>query len=183
MLLFPPEAKAMFGRALEELIVAGGTGSAARWISLIREAPQVKALKNFSDQDLAALHNDMGGELARWLTGSSDRNALGSFFAGIGKEYSVSGVSLSELSLALALARKATVRRLVEDGMFENSSAIYAMFDASERVADFYALGNYYMTKGFLESTIERITKETRLEKTRIEEFFCDDLFYKKTDR
>lgn len=173
----------MFGRALEELIVAGGTGSAARWISLIREAPQVKALKNFSDADLTALHNDMGGELARWLDGSSDRNALGSYFAGIGKNFSSRGVSLSELSLSLALARKATVRRLVEDGVFENSSAIYAMFDASERVADFYALGNYYMTKGFLESTIERITKETRFEKNRIEEFFCDDLFYKKPDR
>ncbi len=172
----------MFGRALEELIVAGGTGSAARWLTLIREAPQVKTLKDFSDSDLTALHNDMGGELARWLTGTSDRNALGSFFAGIGKEYSVRGVSLSELSLSLALARKATVRRLVEDGIFENSSAIYSMFDASERVADFYALGNYYMTKGFLESTIERITKETRLDTTRIEDFFCDDLFHKKTD-
>jgi hypothetical protein len=173
----------MFGRALEELIVAGGSGSVARWITLIREAPQAKVLKSFSDDALTSLHDDLGGELSRWITGSSDRNALGSFFAQIGKEYSVRGVSLSELSLALALARKSTVRRLVEEGMFENANAIYAMFDASERVADFYALGNYYMTKGFLESTIERITLETHLEKAKIVEFFSDDLFYKRADQ
>lgn len=168
----------MFGMAFETLLAGGGSGG-PRWIASIRESPQAAALKSLSDEELLSIYEEMGQELARWLNGSSDRNQLGFFFAQVGKEYALYGVSLSELSLALALARKATVRSLIEEGVIESSSALYSLFDASERVADFYALGNYYMTKGFLESVIERITAKTHVKRSTIIEYFKDDLFYK----
>lgn len=168
----------MFGMAFETLLANGGSGG-PRWIASIRESAQAATLKSLSDEELSSIYSEMSQELARWLNGSSDRNQLGFFFAQIGKEYALYGVSLSELSLALALARKSTVRGLLDDGMIENSSALYALFDASERVADFYALGNYYLTKGFLESVIERITAKTHVKRSTIVEYFKDDLFYK----
>lgn len=171
--------RTMFDRALEELIATGGGASVGRWISLLRAAPQAKALKSLSDDELSSIYVEMGDELGRWLSGSSDKNDLGGFFAQVGREYSVQGIPLSELSLALALARKATVRRLVEEGLFDSANAIYAMLDASERVADFYAIGNFYLTKGFLEATIIRISATTSIPKSTMVEYFRDDLFYK----
>jgi len=169
----------MFDRTLEELLVTGGGASASRWIALIRASPQAGSLKALPDDELASVFDEMGGALSRWLWGDTGKNELGYFFAQIGKEYSLQRIPLSELSLALALARKATVRRLFEEGSFENSSALYSLLDASERVADFYALGNYYLTKGFLETTIQRITSEASVKRSTIVEYFRDDLFYK----
>jgi hypothetical protein len=169
----------MFDRALEELLVTGGGSSATRWISLIQASPQAKSLQSLPESELSDLFGELGKALSRWLSGTTGRNELGAFFARIGKDYSVQGIPLSELSLSLALARKAIVRSLVEEGLFDNANALYAMFDASERVADFYALGNYYMTKGFLETTIERITADKTIDRRILVEFFKDDLFYR----
>lgn len=169
----------MFDRALEELLITGGGASASRWIALVHASPQAKSLKSLPESELSTLFQDLGRALSRWLSGDSGRNELGAFFARIGKDYSVQGIPLSELSLSLALARKATVRSLVEEGLFDNANALYAMLDASERVADFYALGNYYMTKGFLETTIERITADKGIDKNILVGFFKDDLFYR----
>jgi len=171
------EAIGMVYRALEDVLGSGG--GAGGWISLLRAAPQTARLKALSDDELGSIFDEMCGELARWVSGSSDKNDLGYFFAQIGKEYSISGIPLSELSMALALARKATVRRVADEGVFENANALYSMLDISERVADFYSLGNYYLTKGFLETTLERIMATRKLDKAAIADFFRDDLFYK----
>jgi hypothetical protein len=169
----------MVYRAIEDILALNGQASASRWVALIRSAPQTKKLKELSDDELGSIYDEMSHELSRWIAGTSDKNDLGYFFAQIGKEYSVNGIPLTELSMALTLARKATVKRIADEGAFESSNALYAMLDVSERIADFYSLGNYYLTKGFLETTIERITATKAVSKATLVDFFRDDLFYR----
>ena len=51
---------------------------------------------------------------------------------------------------------------------------------AADQVADFFMLGSYYLTKGFLEETFLRLRKGEKMTDEVLGKYFRDDFFFKK---
>jgi hypothetical protein len=97
----------------------------------------------------------------------------------LGKEYCAEGISISELTMALAQDRKIVVEYLGSEEDLEGAHRIYALMEAADQVADFYMLGAYYMTKGFLEGTFVRMRRGEKLTDEVLGKYFTDDFFFK----
>lgn len=164
-----------------ELILAGNVpGIGRRWIDSIRAEPRLKALAALSDGELASVHAEILGKLARWFEKEADRNEIGSFFVILGKEYCAAGIPLSELSWALSLDRKAVTGFLTDEEDLEGAHRIYSLLEAVDRVADFFFLGSYYLSRGFLEETVFRMRQGDSISDELLAKYFRDDLFMRR---
>jgi hypothetical protein len=97
----------------------------------------------------------------------------------IGKEYCAQSVPLSELTFALNLDRKAVNEHIVEAEDLEGAHRIYALMEVTDQVGDFFFLGSYYLTKGYLEATFMRMRCEQSLDAATLNSYFPDDFFFK----
>jgi hypothetical protein len=169
----------MLLKSLEEILSGTATDVGRRWIGKLRAAMNIKALSAIDDTELLSIHEEAMRKLARWFENTADKNEIGAFFVMVGKEYCAMGIPVSELTFALNLDRKAVTEHLIEGEDLEGAHRIYALMDAVDRVADFYMLSAYYMTKGYLEETFVRMKKGEKLPDQSLTKYFKDDFFFK----
>jgi hypothetical protein len=169
----------MLLRSLEALISGTAPEIGERWLSKLRAAENLKSLGALSDSELLSLHAEFINKLGRWFEKEADKNEIGAFFVMVGKEYCALGVPVSELTMALSQARKAVVEYLVAEEDLEGAHRIYALMDAADQVADFFMLGSYYLTKGYLEETFVRLRKGEKMSNEVLGKYFKDDFFFK----
>jgi hypothetical protein len=169
----------MLLRSLDALIEGTTPAIGERWLQKIKEAKNLKAFTAFSESELHSLHEEIMRKLARWFEKSADKNEIGAFFVMVGKEYCALGVPVSELTWALSLDRKAVTEYLLEEEDLEGAHRIYALMDASDKVADFFMLGAYYLTKGYLEETFIRLRRGEKMSEEVLTKYFKDDFFFK----
>ncbi len=169
----------MLLKSLEDILAGTAPEVGKRWLSKIRAARNTRALGLIKDEELLSIHEEAMRKLGRWFDQSADKNEIGGFFVMVGKEYCAMGIPVSELTFALNLDRKAVTEYLIESEELEGAHRMYALMDAVDRVADFYMLSAYYMTKGYLEETFVRMKKGEKLPDQALTKYFKDDFFFK----
>jgi hypothetical protein len=131
------------------------------------------------DAELLSIHGEIIRKLGRWFDKSADKNEIGAFFVMVGKEYCAQSIPLSELMFALNLDRKAVTEHIVEGEELEGAHRIFALMEVLDEVGDFFFLGAYYLTKGYLEDTFTRLRKEQCLDDETLNRYLPDDFFFK----
>jgi hypothetical protein len=169
----------MLLKSLDDILVGAAPGVGRRWLAKLRKAGNVSALNSVDDGELLSIHGEIIRKLGRWFDKSADKNEIGAFFVMVGKEYCAQSVPLSELMFALNLDRKAVTEHLVEGEELEGAHRIYALMEVLDEVGDFFFLGAYYVTKGYLEDTFMRLRTEQRLDDETLNKYLPDDFFFK----
>ncbi|HET7839510.1 MAG TPA: hypothetical protein VFL04_07090 [Rectinemataceae bacterium] len=169
----------MLLKSLEEILSGTAHDVGERWLAKVRAVGNTRALNEIGDGELLSVHEEVMRKLARWFELEADKNEIGAFFVMVGKEYCALGVPISELTFALNLDRKAVTEYLTEGEELEGAHRIYALMEAVDKVAEFYMLSAYYMTKGYLEETFVRLRKCEGLPDEALTKYFKDDFFFK----
>jgi len=169
----------MLLKSLEDILVGAAPGVGRRWLAKLRKAENLSGLNGLGDPELLSVHGEIIRKLGRWFDKSADKNEIGAFFVMMGKEYCAQGIPLSELTYAINLDRKAVTEHIVDGENLEGAHRIYALMESLDEVGDFFFLGAYYLTKGFLEETFVRMKYDQRLDDETLNRYFPDDFFFK----
>ena len=169
----------MLLKSLDDILVGAAPGVGKRWLAKLRKAENISAINDVEDAELLSVHEEIIRELGRWFDKSADKNEIGAFFVMMGKEYCAQSIPLSELTFALNLDRKAVNEHIVEAEDLEGAHRIYALMEVTDQVGDFFFLGSYYLTKGYLENTFLRMRCEQSLDEEILNKYFPDDFFFK----
>ncbi|HTX71307.1 MAG TPA: hypothetical protein VMC79_00640 [Rectinemataceae bacterium] len=171
----------MMLNSLEDILAGAAPDIGRRWLSKIRSAKNLRGLNEIGDGELLSVHESLMHILAGWFDRSADRNVIGAFFVMMGKEYCAQGIAVSELTFALSLDRKSVSEHLVEGAVLEGAHRMYALMEYCDELSEFFMLGAYYLTKGFLEETFLRISSCENLPGDILTKYFKDDFFFKAT--
>ncbi len=169
----------MLLKSLEDILIGAAPGVGRRWLAKLRKAENLSGLNAIGDAELVSIHGEVIRKLGRWFDKSADKNEIGAFFVMMGKEYCAQGIPLSELTYAMNLDRKSVTEHIVDGENLEGAHRIYALMESLDRVGDFFFLGAYYLTKGYLEETFVRMKYEHRLDDETLNRYFPDDFFFK----
>ncbi len=169
----------MLLKSLDDILVGAAPGVGRRWLAKLRKAENVSALNAVLDAELLSVYGEIIRKLGRWFDKSADKNEIGAFFVMMGKEYCAQGIPLSELTFSLNLGRKSVTEHVIEGEELEGAHRIYALMEALDQVGDFFFLGSYYLTKGYLEDTFKRMQCEQSLDDETLNRYFPDDFFFK----
>jgi hypothetical protein len=153
---------------------------ALRWKNLIRKAPQLKHYNELDDEALIEADARFYPLLARTLDRGLDRSLLGDFFAKLGKERMQKGFPISEVIYAVNLAQKTVIDYIANDYAPENQVQMYQAMGLTSQVAEFFLLGCFYLTKGFLEATYTQMNSSDAVSEELLKKYFRDDFFFKK---
>jgi hypothetical protein len=160
-----------------------GNVLAGRWKDRIRKLPQLKTYNALSDEQLVAMNAPLYPQLARILEYGLDRSTLGGFFVRMGKDQMQAGHPISETVLALNICRKVVIELVENDVMLDNSIQLYQTIELSSKIAEFFFLGCFYLTKGFLEAIYSQMNTNDNISETFLKKYFKDDFFFKKEDQ
>ena len=152
---------------------------ALRWKNMVRKAPQLKHYNNLDDEALMEWNRPIYPMLARTLDRGLDRSVVGNFFVTIGKERMKAGLSISEAIYGLNLSQKAVIEYVMTEFAPENPMRMYQSMGALTQVAEFYLLGSFYLTKGFLEETYKHMKQDEAVSNELLNKYFKDDFFFK----
>ncbi len=149
------------------------------WKEKVRAAPQLKSYNTLSDDTLVEINSDFYISLARWFSKGRDTNALGAFFVSLGKNRQSKGFPISEVLYAMVIAERVVVEGIRSEIPMENSLQMYQAMDAMRRISEFFLLGSFYLTKGFMEETYLHLNAQESLPEEMLKRYFRDDFFFK----
>jgi hypothetical protein len=153
---------------------------AARWKDLIHKAPQLKHYNQIEDAQLIEEDARIYPFLARILDRGLDRVALGDFFVRLGKEKMQAGFPMSEVIYGINLSQQVVIRYIMTDFVLDSTIRMYQAMGVVNKVAEFFLLGCFYLTKGFLESTYVTMKGVDSVSEEFLKKYFRDDFFFKK---
>lgn len=172
----------MVDRVLIDTLTFKARDLALKWKGLVRKSPFFKFYNTQADDDLIGLNAQFYPLLARTLERGLDRSAVGGFFVKLGKDQMEAGSPISEEIYAVNLSQQVVIDYLLSDFVLDNTVRMYQAMGAVSRVAEFFLLGSFYMTKGFLEATYAHMNKKEQIPEALLKKYFRDDLFFKSND-
>jgi hypothetical protein len=146
---------------------------------MIRKAPHLKRYNELGDEELIELNADFYPVLARALERGLDKNSIGAFFVRFGKDRMRMGFPMSEVIYSLNLCQRVVVEYLMTECVMDNSMEMYQVVDIMTRLSEFFLLGSYYTTKGFLEETYVTLNLKEAVSEDLLKRYFRDDFFFK----
>lgn len=152
---------------------------ARRWKDLIRKAPQLKHYNAMDDAALVEADAALYPLLAKTLDRGLDRGLVGDFFVTLGKARMNDGFPISEVIYAISLAEQVVISYLMTDFVLDSTLRMYQAMGLVNRVAEFFLLGCFYLTKGFLEATYTKMNKSDDVSEEFLRKYFKDDFFFK----
>jgi hypothetical protein len=153
---------------------------AVKWKDRIRKAGQLKQYAEMDDAALVEMETPVYPLLSRTLDRGLDRAVVGDFFVRLGKERMKAGFPMSELIYALNLSQQTVIEYIMTDFAVESSLRMYQAMGILNKVAEFFLLGAFYLTKGFLESTYTNMARSGSVSEEFVKQYFKDDFFFKK---
>jgi hypothetical protein len=153
---------------------------AAKWKDLIRKAPQLKHYGQLEDARLIDEGARIYPLLSRILDRGLDRALLGDFFARLGKEKMQDNFPVSEVIYAVNLSQQVVIQYIMTDFVLDSPVRMYQAMGVVNKVAEFFLLGCFYLTKGFLESTYTTMKGVDSVSEEFLKKYFRDDFFFKK---
>jgi hypothetical protein len=169
----------MIDRALIDTLNLKSRDFAVKWKDLIRRSPQLKHYNSMDDDALIDADKLIYPVLARTLDRGLDRSVVGDFFVTLGKGRMQDGYPISEIIYALNLVQKVVIEYLMTDSL-DNSMRMYQAMGALTKVAEFFLLGSFYLSKGFLEETYTSMSSSDKVSEELLKKYFRDDFFFKK---
>ncbi|MCL2472153.1 MAG: hypothetical protein FWF26_00605 [Treponema sp.] len=152
---------------------------ATKWKKMVRKAQQLKHYNLEKDEVL--IESDIGFYplLAKTLDRGFDRSLIGSFFVNLGKKQMKEGYSVSEVIYAVNLSQKIVIDYIMTEFAPENPVRMYESMEVVSRVSEFYLLGCFYLTKGFLEAVYTTMNSKDSVSEELLKKYFRDDFFFK----
>jgi hypothetical protein len=154
---------------------------AFRWANLIRKAPQLKHYNELGDDGLVEAAAPIYPLLARILDRGLDRSLLGDFYVRLGKRRMDDGFPISEVIYAVNLAQKVVIEYIMTEYAPDNAVRMYQAMGLTTQISEFFILGCFYLTKGFLEATYTHMNTNDKVSEELLKKYFRDDFFFKKS--
>ena len=151
---------------------------ALKWKNRIRKTPQLKSFADKDDETLVMMEMSIYPLLSSTLDRGLDRAKLGDFFVRLGKERMKAGFPVSELIYALSLSQQTVIEYVMSDIM-DSSMRMYQAMGILDRISEFFLLGAFYLTKGFLESTYTTMAASGAVTEDFVKQYLRDDFFFK----
>ncbi|MDR2029480.1 MAG: hypothetical protein LBP93_08080 [Treponema sp.] len=169
----------MVDRVLIDTLNFKSRDLAVRWKDLIRKAPHLKHYNDLTNDNLIEANARFYPLLARSLERGLDRSVVGGFFVKLGKERMGSGFPVSEAIYAVNLSQQTVIEYLMTDFVLDNTVKMYQAMGLITKVAEFFLLASFYMTKGFLEETYAKMNLNDNISEELLRKYFKDDFFFK----
>ncbi|MDR1894255.1 MAG: hypothetical protein LBQ61_06130, partial [Spirochaetales bacterium] len=109
-----------------------------------------------------------------------DRGLIGDFFVKLGKGRMEDEFPISEVIYAVNLAQQVVIEYLMTDFVLDSTMRMYQAMGIVTRVAEFFLLGSFYLTKGFLEATYTTMNRYDKVSEELLKKYFKDDFFFKQ---
>ncbi|MDR0645283.1 MAG: hypothetical protein LBG05_10360 [Treponema sp.] len=170
----------MVDRLLIDTLTTKSHDFAVRWKGKIRKAEQLKHYNNLQDKQLIESQIGLYPVLARTLDRGIDRSLVGSFFVGMGKARMKDGYPISEIIYAVSLSQQTVIEYIMNEFLLDNPIKMYQAMGTVESVAQFFLLGCFYLTKGFLEATYMDMSDRDAVSEDLLKKYFKDDFFFKQ---
>ncbi|MCL1815388.1 MAG: hypothetical protein FWG27_06175 [Treponema sp.] len=170
----------MVDRVLIDTLNLQAMDFALRWKERIRKSPHLKHYNDMTDQALIDANAPLYPLLARTLDRGLDRSTAGEFFVRLGKERVHTGFPVSEVIYGLNLVQQVIVSYLMNDFVLDSTVRMYQAMGVVNRVSEFFLLGCFYVTKGFLEETYTNMNLHDKISEELLKKYFKDDFFFKK---
>ena len=169
----------MIDRVLIDSLNLKSRDFAVRWKDEIRKAEQLKYYQTLDDGTLIEKYKPCFPLLSRTLDRGLDRSLVGGFFVKVGKDHLREGCPVSEVIFALNVAQKVVIEFLMTEFAPDNPMRMYQSMGALTRIAEFFLLGSFYVTKGFLEDTYTHMSKKDKVSEKLLKKYLKDDFFFK----
>jgi len=153
---------------------------AIRWKNAVRQAQQLKHYNNMDDEDLIEKYTPFFPLLAKILDRGLDRNRLGSFFANLGKSRMQEGFPISEIIYAISLLERILIEYITTEYAPENPIKMYQSMGVVSQISEFFLLGCFYLTKGYLEAVYTKMNRNDSVSEELLKKYFKDDFFFKE---
>jgi hypothetical protein len=170
----------MVDRTLIDTLTFKSQDFALRWKNVIRKTPQLKHYNELDDSRLIEIDAPFYPLLARVLDRGLDRSLIGDFFVKLGKNRMRDSFPVSEVIYAVNLAQQVVIEYLMTDFALDSSIKMYQAMGLVTRVAEFFLLGSFYLTKGFLEETYTSMNAGGKVPEELLKKYFTDDFFFKQ---
>jgi hypothetical protein len=170
----------MMDRVLIDTLTLSARNFAGRWKDAIRKASHLKHYNELNDERLIEVNSAFYPLLARTLDRGLDRAVVGEFFVKLGKERMRGEFPISEVIYAVNLSQHIVIEYLMTDFVLDNAVKMYGAMGVVTKVAEFYLLGCFYLTKGFLEATYTHMSKNDAVSEELLKRYFRDDFFFKR---
>jgi len=154
---------------------------AVRWKNMVRKAQQLKHYNEMSDEALIEKYTPFFPLMGKILDRGLDRNRLGSFFVNIGKDRMLEGFPISEVIYAINLLEKVTIEYITTEYAPENPVKMYRSMGVVSQISEFFLLGCFYLTKGYLEAVYTKMNSHDSVSEELLKKYFKDDFFFKDT--
>jgi hypothetical protein len=153
---------------------------ARRWKDKIRRAGQLKHYNALDDETLIEADRPFYTILARTLDRGLDRSLVGDFFVKLGKDRMQGGFPVSEVIYAVNLAQQVVIEYIMSDYAPESPVKMYQAMGIIVKISEFFLLGCFYLTKGFLVETYTNMSSRDAVSEELLKKYFRDDFFFKK---
>jgi hypothetical protein len=169
----------MIDRALIDTLNLKSRDFAIKWKDQVRNTPQLKHYHQAEDEELIDYARHLFPLLSRILDRGLDHNVIGDYFAKLGKERMKEGFPISEVIFGLNLVQKVVNEYLMTEYAPDNSIKMYQAMSAITRISEFFFLGSFYLSKGFLEETYTSMSLKDKVSDEVLKNYFRDDFFFK----
>jgi hypothetical protein len=153
---------------------------AVRWKDKIHRSSQLKNYNVLADDSLIEGDMPLYPLLARTLDRGLDRTMVGEFFVKLGKARMADGFPISEVIYAVNLAEQVVIEYIMTDFVLDSTVRMYQAMGIVTKVSEFFLLGCFYLTKGFLEATYTHMSRNDAVSEELLKKYFRDDFFFKK---
>jgi hypothetical protein len=151
---------------------------AARWKEQIRKSPQLKHFNLMDDNDLINTNSKIYPILGKTLDRGLNRSLVGEFFVKLGKERAKEAFPVSEVIYSINLAQQAVISFIMSDFINDNPVRMYHALGTINRISEFFLLGCFYITKGFLEATYQEMNQKDKVSEELLKKYSKDDFFF-----
>jgi len=152
---------------------------AIRWKNLVRKATQLKHYNTLSDEELIAADATLYPVLSNTLDRGYNRSEIGGYFVNMGVKRMHDGFPVSEVIYAMSLAERIVIEYVMTEYAPESSVRMYQSMGVISKISEFFLLGCFYLTKGFLESVYMKMNVHDSVEEELLKKYFKDDFFFK----
>jgi len=164
---------------IDSLVLKAGD-FAIKWKNMVRKAEQLKHYNSMDDDSLIENDKPIYSLLSRTLDRGLDRSLLGGFFVKFGKDRLQEGFPISEIIYAMNLAERIVIEYILTEFAPESPVRMYQSMGVISQVSEFFLLGCFYLTKGFLEAVYTKMNVHDSVSEELLKKYFNDDFFFKK---
>ena len=164
---------------IDSLVLKAGD-FAIKWKNMVRKASQLKHYNSMDDDTLIESDKPVYTLLSRVLDRGLDRILIGDFFAKLGKERLKGSFPISEVIYAMNLEERIVIEYIMTEFAPESPVRMYQSMGVVSQVSEFFLLGCFYLTKGFLEAVYTKMNVHDSVSEELLKKYFKDDFFFKK---